>query len=65
MQRKDEITVCAGEGMEEDSKILNRRGVIWLKDLVQHCMQASPHPAGGRGCRHMKAEELSEGEMNG
>lgn len=38
VQRKEEITVgCAGEGMEEDSKISNRPGVIWFKDLVQHC----------------------------
>lgn len=71
MQRKGEITVgCAGGRMEEDSKIPNRPGVIWLKDLVLHCSTEHKHlltPArgGGGDCRQMKAEELSEGEMSG
>lgn len=54
--------------MEEDSKIPNRPGVIWLKDLVQHCSTEYKQlltPTRGGSCRHMKAEELSEGEMSG
>lgn len=44
MQGKEEIpVVCAGEGMAEDSKISNRPGVIWLKDLVQHCSTEYKH----------------------
>lgn len=44
MQRKEEIlVVCAGEGIEEDSKISNMPGVIWLKDLVQHCSAEYKH----------------------